>query len=77
MNDQPFTCPYCGSRSLEIANFYHTNSKLLIEECLNEDCSFIFGEVEDEGFLSGNYNPSLYSNIFYFISKLFLLLKNV
>ena len=47
MNDQPFTCPYCGTRCMEFANFYHTNTKLLIEECLNEDCGFICGEDED------------------------------
>ena len=52
MNDQPFTCPYCGSRCTEIANFYHNNSKLLIEECLNEACNFICREEEDEKFLN-------------------------
>jgi hypothetical protein len=33
MNDQPFTCPYCGARCEEIASFYHTNAKSLIEKC--------------------------------------------
>jgi hypothetical protein len=51
MNDQPFTCPYCGSRCEEIASFYHTNAKLLIEKCLNEACNFISYEEEDEYFL--------------------------
>lgn len=51
MNDQPFSCPYCGSRSLEIASFYHTNAKLLISECLNKDCGFICGEEEDADYL--------------------------
>ena len=51
MNDQPFTCPYCGTRCMEIANFYHTNAKLLIEECLNKDCGFICGEEEDADYL--------------------------
>jgi hypothetical protein len=58
MNDQPFTCPYCGSRCTEIANFYHTNSKLLIVGCLNEDCGFVCGEEEDEEFSLGNYNSA-------------------
>jgi hypothetical protein len=51
MNDQPFTCPSCGARCLEIASFYHTNAKLLIEECLNMDCLFICFEQEDEYYL--------------------------
>lgn len=48
MNDQPFTCPLCGTRCFEIASFYHTNTKLLINECLNDGCGFICGEEEDE-----------------------------
>jgi hypothetical protein len=52
MNDQPFTCPHCGSRCLEIGNFCHTNAKLLIGQCLNKDCGFICGEEEDEEFLN-------------------------
>lgn len=51
MNDQPFTCPYCGARCLEIANFYHTNANLFIQQCLDETCGFICGEEEDEEFL--------------------------
>ncbi len=50
MNDEPFTCPHCGTRCMEIANFYHTNAKLLIEECLNKDCCFICGEEDDVDF---------------------------
>ncbi len=52
MNDQPFTCPYCGSRCIEIATFYHTNSKVFIELCLGEACGFICYQVEDEEFLN-------------------------
>jgi len=48
MNEQPFTCPYCGIRCLEIGNFYHTNTNLLINQCLNKDCGFICGEEKDE-----------------------------
>ena len=48
MNDQPFKCPYCGARCLEIANFYHTNAKTLIDECLNIECGFICYEQEEE-----------------------------
>jgi hypothetical protein len=51
MNDQPFTCPHCGSRCEEIANFYHTNYKIFIQECLNEKCKFLCNEEEDEYFL--------------------------
>jgi hypothetical protein len=52
MNDQPFTCPYCGARCLEIGNFYNTNAKLLINQCLDTACSFICGEEEDENLLN-------------------------
>jgi hypothetical protein len=46
MNDQPFTCPYCGARCEEIASFYHTNAKSFVEKCLNPHCPFIFVEEE-------------------------------
>ena len=48
MNDQPFTCPHCGARCRELANFYHTNARLLINECLNDGCGFICGEEESQ-----------------------------
>lgn len=51
MNDQPFTCPYCGARTIEIASFFHTNAKLLINQCLNKRCGFICGEKEDKDYL--------------------------
>ena len=51
MNDQPFTCPHCCARCNEIGSFYHTNAKLLINECLNKDCGFISGEEEDKDYL--------------------------
>lgn len=51
MNDQPFTCPHCGSRCEEIANFYHTNVKAIIEKCMNIECDFICYEEEDEYYL--------------------------
>ncbi|MEO7490341.1 MAG: hypothetical protein ABIU77_24700 [Ferruginibacter sp.] len=52
MNDQPFTCPYCGARCLEIASFYHTNAKLFIQQCLDETCGIVCGEEEDEEFIN-------------------------
>ncbi|MBP9102808.1 MAG: hypothetical protein KBF82_03000 [Chitinophagaceae bacterium] len=51
MNDQPFSCPHCGTRCEELANFYHTNSKLFVQQCLNIECNFICFEEEDEYFL--------------------------
>jgi hypothetical protein len=50
MNDQPFTCPHCGSRYEELADFYHTNAKCFIQQCLNDSCAFICYE-EDEYYL--------------------------
>ncbi len=51
MNDQPFTCPHCGSRCIELANFGHTSSKKIIQQCLNSNCYFICFEEDDEYFL--------------------------
>ena len=51
MNDQPFTCPVCGARCEEIADFSHSNAKLYIQKCLNEKCGFLCGEEEDEYYL--------------------------
>jgi len=51
MNDQPFTCPHCSSRCEQIADFYHTNSKIFIQEWFNKKCGFICNEEEDEYFL--------------------------
>ncbi len=51
MNDQPLTCSHCGTRTEQLANFYHTNAKCGIEKCLNKYCNFICYEEEDEYFL--------------------------
>ncbi len=51
MNNQPFTCPYCGTRSKTLADFYHTNSNRLVQQCLNIVCGFICYEEEDEYYL--------------------------
>lgn len=47
MNDQPFTCPHCGARCEELADFYHTNAKRFIQQCLNDSCAFVCYEEED------------------------------
>jgi hypothetical protein len=52
MNDHPFTCPLCGARCEELADFYHTNAKSFVEKCLNEDCGLICLEEEDEEFIT-------------------------
>ncbi len=48
-NDQPATCPFCYTRTEEIASFYHTNARRTIEQCLNEACRFVIvmGEWEE------------------------------
>jgi len=51
MNDQPFSCPHCGSRCDELASFHHTKSKTFIQKCLNDQCCFVCLEEEDEYFL--------------------------
>ena len=51
MNDQPFTCPHCGTRCKELADFYHTNAKRFIQHCLNDSCAFVCYGDEDEYYL--------------------------
>lgn len=57
MNDQPFTCPYCGTRCFEIGNFYYKNEKLFNQQCLNKNYGFNCREEEDEDYL-------FYKNLF-------------
>jgi hypothetical protein len=46
MNDQPTTCPICGTRTEIYGDFYHTNLRMQINECLNFQCKHVFLEVE-------------------------------
>jgi len=48
MNDQPTTCPICSARTDTISDLYHTNLRLLINECLDIECKHVFLEVEPE-----------------------------
>lgn len=52
MNDQPFTCPYCGNRCEQLSSFIHTNFKAILEKCMNENCGTVCYEQEDEYFLN-------------------------
>lgn len=45
-NDQPTTCKLCGTRTNWLADFSHTNATLVIHECLDEKCGFLFCEEE-------------------------------
>jgi len=48
MHDQPTTCPICGARTDWIGDFYHTNRKMIVHECLANECKYRFLEVDDE-----------------------------
>lgn len=48
MTDQPTTYSICGGRTGVIANFYHANLKLLVNECLDIRCKHVFLEIEPE-----------------------------
>ena len=52
MTDQPSSCPYCGTRTETLGDFYHTQEKRLVQRCLNEACAFIFFEDEDAEMLT-------------------------
>lgn len=54
MNDQPFTCPHCGSRCETLADFYHTNAKQFIQQCMNLICAFVCYEEDNESLLALN-----------------------
>jgi hypothetical protein len=50
-NDQPMTCPYCGSRTEELFDISHLiNDVGQIHRCFNRSCFRIFiasGDVEE------------------------------
>jgi predicted Zn-ribbon and HTH transcriptional regulator len=52
MSEQPTTCKLCGARTNWLADFSHTNAKLIIHECRNKNCGFLFYEEDD------NFNAS-------------------
>jgi hypothetical protein len=47
MIDQPTVCPICGARADILSGFYHTLSLLFICECLDDECKYVFFEVEE------------------------------
>jgi hypothetical protein len=49
-NDQPTTCPKCGSRTFIFFDLSHSISGTQIHECLDKGCKFIFVTEEDEEF---------------------------
>ena len=46
-NDQPTTCKLCGTRTNWLADFSHTKAKLIVHECSDEKCGFLFYEEDD------------------------------
>ena len=46
-NEQPTACKVCGSRTNWLADFSHTNTKLVVHECRDVKCGFIFYEEDD------------------------------
>jgi hypothetical protein len=47
MGDQPTTCPICGARTDILGSVYYTDMEVFINECLSNECKYIFCEVED------------------------------
>ncbi|HWZ15897.1 MAG TPA: hypothetical protein VNW95_11735 [Mucilaginibacter sp.] len=47
MGDLPTTCPICGARTQIISDFLHTLKKLGVNECLNDNCKYVFLEVDE------------------------------
>jgi hypothetical protein len=46
--DQPTCCPSCGTRTLWLGDFSHTNAKYLIHECLTKVHQYIFIVQEEK-----------------------------
>ncbi|MCU0320988.1 MAG: hypothetical protein MUE72_01155 [Chitinophagaceae bacterium] len=46
-HDQPTTCKICGTRTNWLADFSHTKAKLIVHECLDKKCGFLFYEEDD------------------------------
>jgi hypothetical protein len=48
--DQPMTCPHCGSRTDILVDMIHTNEGYQIHECLDSSCLFLFLSQQDEDY---------------------------
>lgn len=49
LNDQPTTCPLCGSRTDILFDLSHTIAGPQLHQCLNSNCEMLFITVcEDE-----------------------------
>lgn len=51
MTDLSTTCPYCSHKTEIICDFFYTNLKAQVHECLNKNCQAIFVEQETLVFL--------------------------
>ena len=46
LNEQPTTCPICGAKTNWIADFSHTQNKMILHKCLDLNCKYLFAEIE-------------------------------
>jgi len=46
-NDQPVTCPHCGSRTEILWDFYLLPEKTQVHQCLSQNCKEEFVIQED------------------------------
>ena len=54
-NDQPMTCPNCGSSTNIIFDLSHSIKQAQIHECISKNCKMVFAsetdlEFEENGF---------------------------
>lgn len=47
INDQPTTCPKCGSRTAILLDLSHTKNQTQIHKCFNEQCIYQFVVEKD------------------------------
>lgn len=55
-NDQPMTCPVCGSRTDILFDLGHSINQTQIHECLSENCKMIFVSERDLEFERNGYS---------------------
>jgi len=58
-NDQPTSCPYCGSRTEILVDLSCTRFQTQIHECLRKTCRYVFIEENEFDFYNEGNNRTI------------------